>query len=144
MLKKVVFAGAALAVLASVPAQADDEKITYRQNMMKAVGGYAGAMGQIVQNKVPYSDDLADHARGLAAAATNALRAFEEAPEPGNGKSKPAVWDNWDDFSARMEGMIAAANEVAAAAEEGGMAAAAPKMRGMFVCTSCHNEYKND
>jgi len=127
--------------LASAQA-ADKDFIDYRINLMKSLGAHAGALGAIAQNKVPYGDNLALHADAIGAAADAALLAFEK-NLPG-GTAAANIWENWDDFAGRFQALSASAKEVAAAARSGGMAAAGPKMRGLFTCKSCHDEYRTE
>src|SRR3989338_8328949 len=59
---------ALLLVTAAAYAESDPEDvIKYRQNVMKANGAHAAAAGAIIQGKVGYKKDLADHAKALAA-----------------------------------------------------------------------------
>jgi cytochrome c556 len=134
---------AALAMFAGLPAlQAAEDKdvIDYRQNLMKSLGAHSGALGAILQNKVAYGDNLAHHADAIAAAAAAAQLAFKD--EVVGGTSSAAVWEDWDDFSARFAQLEKAAMEVSAAAKEGGMAAAGPKVGAMFICKDCHDNYR--
>lgn len=121
---------------------ADKDVIDYRQNLMKSLGAHAAALGAIAQNKVPYGDNLAYHADGIAAAADAALLAFDQ--ELPGGTAAANIWENKDDFNERFGALSAAAKEVAAAARSGGMAEAGPKMGGLFTCKSCHDIYRTE
>jgi len=135
---------AAMVMFAGLPAaQAEDKDvIDYRQNLMKSLGANASALGAILQNKVAYGDNLAHHADAIAAAAAAAQLAFKD--EVVGGTAKADVWSNWEDFSARFAQLEAAALEVSAAAKDGGMAAAGPKVGAMFICKSCHDTYRTE
>ncbi|HLD13934.1 MAG TPA: hypothetical protein VJB18_04375, partial [Burkholderiales bacterium] len=51
---------------AAAHAESDPEDIIkYRQNVMKANGSHAAAASAIIQGKVGYKKDLADHAKAL-------------------------------------------------------------------------------
>ena len=121
---------------------ADKDFIDYRQNLMKSLGAHAAALGAIAQNKVPYSDNLAYHADGIAAAAAAAQLAFSE-NLPG-GTAAANIWENKDDFDARFAALEESAIKVAAAARSGGMAEAGPMMSGLFTCKSCHDIYRTE
>ena len=108
---------AALAIfilaLASLPARADDQDvIDYRTHVMKTLGEQMGAIGMILENKAP-ADNLALHLKVLAVTATQAKKAFE--PKVPGGNAKPEVWANWPDFSKRLDELVAATAELAAA-----------------------------
>lgn len=128
--------------VASAQAAEDKDVITYRQNLMKSLGAHAGALGAILQNKVPYADNLAYHADGIAAAAEAALLGFKQ--ELPGGTAAANVWEEWDDFEGRFVSLAAAAKDVAAAARNGGMAEAGPKMGGMLICKACHDIYRTE
>ncbi len=128
--------------LASAQAAEDKDVITYRQNLMKSLGAHAGALGAIVQNKVPYADNLAFHADAIAAVAEAALLGFKQ--ELPGGTAAANVWEDWDDFEGRFVSLAVAAKDVAAAARSGGMAEAGPKLRAMLICKSCHDTYRTE
>ena len=121
---------------------ADKDFIDYRQNLMKSLGAHAAALGAIAQNKVPFSDNLAYHADGIAAAADAAELAFSE-NLPG-GTAAANIWENQEDFNQRFAALADSARKVAAAARSGGMAEAGPMMSGMFTCKSCHDIYRTE
>ncbi len=133
----VLFAG-----MPSVQAAEDKDIIDYRQNLMKSLGAHSGALGAILQNKVPHGDNLAHHADAIAAAAAAAQLAFKD--EVVGGTSAANIWEDWEDFSARFAQLEQAAMEVSAAAKEGGMAAAGPKVGAMFICKDCHDNYRTE
>lgn len=137
-----VMSGLTLAALLAAPSVAAENKdiIDYRINLMKTLGEQAAALGKIAQGKVDYKDNVAVHAETIALNVKAAKIAFE--PKVVGGTSTAAVWDNWKDFSDRFTALEVAANEVAAAAKSGGMAAAQPKMAGLFTCKSCHDIYR--
>lgn len=137
------FAAAVFSFSLSTAQAADKDVIDYRQNLMKSLGAHAAALGAIAQNKVPYGDNLALHADAIAAAAEAAPLAFkEEVAGSEKGTAGANIWENWDDFEGRFIAIAAAAREVAEAARSGGMAAAGPKMGGLFTCKSCHDIYR--
>jgi len=119
---------------------ADEDIIKYRQNLMKSLGAHASAIGAISQQKVTFTDNLAYHTDAIIAISEAAQIAFE--PNVVGGTSSESIWDNWDDFKQRFAGLASSAREVSSLARSGGMAAAGPKMRGLFVCKSCHDTYR--
>src|SRR5678815_4118900 len=82
------------------PAYADDKDvIDYREHIMNTLNEQAAALGQILSTIIP-GDNAVAHVDALALTASTALKAFE--PKVLGGESKPEVWQNWADFSKRM------------------------------------------
>jgi len=117
---------------------ADDQDVRdYRSHVMKSMGEQLAALNQIVTGKAPAAD-ASVHAQALRITAGLAKVAFTE-KVPG-GESKPEVWARWDDFSKRLDDMVAAADDLARTARQGGVAAVAPKLNALG-CQGCHGEY---
>ena len=134
----------AVVALAALPlaAQAADptDVIDYRQHIMKTLGEQAASMGAILQKKAP-DENFAVHAQILAITASTALKAFE--PKVVGGEAKADVWAKWDDFSKKMNELVANTADLAKVAQAGGSAAAAPKMQGALTCKGCHDLYRD-
>ena len=125
---------------ASLPSRADDQDvIDYRTHVMNTMGEQMGAIGLILDNKVP-ADNLATHLKVLAVTATQAKKAFE--PKVPGGNAKPEVWKDWADFSKRLDDLMAATAELAAAAQHESAAALGGKMGSTLKCKSCHDTYR--
>jgi cytochrome c556 len=117
----------------------DEDIIEYRQYIMKTLGDQAAIVSMILQERAP-PDDFATHLEILANAASTAKKAFE--PEAQGGDAKPEVWEQWQDFSERMDKLAAATRTLADAARTGGIAEAGPMVRETFTCKSCHDTYR--
>ncbi len=117
----------------------DQDVIDYRQHIMKTMDEQTAAVGKIMSYAVP-DEHFASHLEVIALAAQTSLKSFEK--EVHGGESLPAVWENWDDFAARMnefsEGLIAAA---AIARERGKDAAMGPAFSAL-TCKQCHDDYR--
>lgn len=74
---------------------------------------------------------------------TNLTALFKEGSSGGSSKALPAVWENWDDFKARLDANIAASSRMLAAAQANDAAAytAAVQEIGQS-CGSCHMQYR--
>jgi cytochrome c556 len=117
---------------------ADDQDVRdYRSSVMKSMGEEVAALNQIAAGKAA-ATDVAVHADVLRITAGLAKVAFTE-KVPG-GQSKPEVWTKWDDFSKRLDEMVAATTDLAKTAKQGGVAAVTPKLNGLS-CKGCHDEY---
>jgi cytochrome c556 len=138
--KRAVAVSAVAAVLGMTSAWAfeDQELIDYRRHIMVTLGEEVTVINLIVQKKVP-DTDFAIQAQALAETAAQAKKSFEAKAEGGN--ARPEVWQNWADFSKRLDTMTSAAAELAKAAKEGGIAAAGPKVQAAINCNSCHETY---
>ena len=118
---------------------ADDQDVKdYRSHVMKTLGEQMTALNQIVKGKAPAAD-VATQAQVLSVTASTAKVAFT--PKVHGGEAKPEVWDKWDDFSKRLDEMVAAADELAKTAKQGGVAATAPKLSTLG-CKGCHDVYR--
>jgi cytochrome c556 len=126
--------------LAALPGRADDQDvIDYRQHIMKTMGEQMGAISMILQNKAP-PDNFAVHLKVLAITATQAKSAFE--PKVPGGDAKPGVWTDWQDFSHRLDELVAATAELAASAQRDGVAKVGAKMQSTVKCKGCHDTYR--
>lgn len=131
----------AITVLSGLVAAAiadDQDAVDYRKHVMSTLGEQLGAIDQIVAKKAP-ADAFAVHVKTIALAAGQVKLAFE--PKVPGGNSKPEVWSNWADFAKRVDAMVAAANELAKAAQDGNAAAVGPKLRTALDCEGCHKIY---
>jgi cytochrome c556 len=138
------FACSALSVvLASVVApvvHADNaEVIDYRRHVMRTLGEQTQALAMVAQKQAP-AENFEYHVAALAAASTQALKAFE--PKAPGGNATPAVWDRWKDFSDRMNQLVANVSELERTTRTAGMAAAVSKVKELLTCNSCHEAYR--
>jgi cytochrome c556 len=129
-------------VLVVTTVRADDQDtIDYRQHIMKGLNAQSAILGQIVAGAVP-NDQLAQHLDALASIASTALKSFE--PKVAGGESKPAVWNDWADFSKRMNEFSQKAAHAAKLAHAQGPDAAMTSMMEALTCKSCHDVYRTE
>jgi cytochrome c556 len=57
------------------------------------------------------------------------------------GHALPNVWENWTDFSKRMEDLTANIAALAKTSESGSITAVAPTLQAALDCKSCHEVY---
>jgi cytochrome c556 len=127
-------------VCATLPSRADDQDvIDYRTHVMKTLDEQLGAVGIILENKVP-ADNFATHLQVLAVTATQAKKAFE--PKVPGGNAKPEVWSNWADFSKRLDELVATTADLASAAQHDSVAVVGGKLKSTLKCKSCHETYR--
>ncbi|MEJ0035347.1 MAG: cytochrome c [Gammaproteobacteria bacterium] len=119
----------------------DNPVIEYRQRVMRTLQEQSAALGQILSTVIP-DDNMPAHLEAIALTASVALNAFK--PKVEGGESLPDVWNQWDDFSKRMNEFARKAAEVAKAAKTG-TASKEELMTGMtdaLNCKSCHDVYR--
>jgi cytochrome c556 len=136
----------AVATLLFVPlatALADNkDSVDYRAHVMRTLNEQSAALGQILSGVIP-EKNAAAHLEALALTASTALKAFE--PKAPGGESKPEVWNNWADFSKRMNEFVRQTREAAKAAKEKGFTSAGPNaMDAMASCKNCHDLYRQE
>jgi len=139
-LPRLAWAGIAfVGTLLPISVFADDQDVRdYRSHIMKTLGEQFAALNQISKGKAPAAD-VAAQAEVLRITAGVAKIAFT--PKVLGGEAKPEVWDKWDDFSKRLDDLVAAATDVSNAAKQAGVAAVTPKLSSLS-CKGCHDVYR--
>lgn len=117
----------------------DRPEIQYREHMMDSIDGQSAALGQILSGEIP-DTNLASHLDVIALIGGATLKSFE--PKVPGGRSKPAVWTNWADFSSRMNEFAQKSAAAAKVAKEQGNEAAAPGIVDALSCKGCHDLYR--
>ena len=134
---------AAPAVLAHTVS--DEPMQSYRQSILALVGMNFGPIADMVKGDRPwdpeamqrFSADLTDVAN------LDLLRGFAPGSEKGTTRAKPEIWDNMEDFSAKLEDLrdAVAALEEAVDTNDRKVIGNAVKDAG-GTCKACHDEYK--
>ena len=141
-------AAATLATSVQVVAHLDDKEPmqSYRQSYFTLVAMNFGPIGAMVKGEMPWDDArLKTFANELAALGSmDVSRAFAAGSERGTTRAKPEIWDNQDDFKAKLEDMRAALAglQVAAGSGDKKIIAEATGAAGK-ACKACHDEYKS-
>lgn len=104
-----------------------------RRAAMKEVGAAAKA--------IRGGTDVAANAQKIADIAGQVTVLFETNEITGDSGALPAIWENWDDFTAKANGLEQAALAIVAASNGNGDMAAAGKALG-GACGACHKSYK--
>lgn len=127
-----------LVPLSAVHGQAEDP-VLQRQLIMQQVDEDAEALGMIAAGLEPKTKML-EHSKSIAKSARESYEAFKQ-NAPG-GRSKPEIWSNWADYSAKMEAWIANADKMVAAAEKGDSNGVTEIMVEALPCKGCHDVYR--
>ncbi|HEY7495405.1 MAG TPA: cytochrome c [Candidatus Tectomicrobia bacterium] len=145
MQRSLLFALVYLAIpLAGAWAQSDEAFIQYRQKVMLSQSASMGAIGDIMKNKLPYSDHILSHALDMQRMSKLINEAFKKEITAGKTDAKPALWKEWDKFTAAVQafeqesGKLA---EVAAQSSDLEVIGAQVKKVG-DACSNCHKPYR--
>ena len=134
-----------LVLMFSVSLSAQEGPVKYRQSVMRAVGGHAGAVAEIAYGGVPHKEYLAGHAHALHEVSKQVTIAFKEQAmtEDPPTRAKAAIWEEWDEYEAKAGDMEKAAAAVAQAAESGDPEAVAAKLDPLWdACKGCHKKFR--
>lgn len=132
---------AAVLALAAVGVAASEGEVDYRQHVMAAVGGHMQSIADIVRGKVAHSGHLATHANALADLADIAPTLFPAGSE--GGDTLPAVWEDPEDFQAKLAAFKEAAGTLRTAAGSGDPGQIGMALQGVGqACKGCHDSYR--
>ena len=111
---------------------------------MEAMGGHMAAMGTILKEGV-HGDDLALHARGIAALSALLPDIFPAGSDTRKSEALPAIWENREAFDLAVSKLQAAAKDMATAAETGRMEEIIPAVQALGgSCKGCHDDFKEE
>ena len=123
--------------VSAVSAAEFDKVIEGRQQLMKDIGGASKALRS------------ATDAAGVAAGADKLAGLFakinaETFPKGSaeGSRAKAEIWDQWDDFTAKVANAVNLAKALGAKARAGEDTAALVKSFGRNACGSCHRPYR--
>jgi cytochrome c556 len=135
--------GASLAALAQMK---PEDAIKYRQSAMFLVGQNFGPLAAMAQAKIPYDKEAAiKHADIVAFVSKLPLQGFQPGTDTGgNTKAKPEIWENMDDFKAKLEKMQQETAKLAEVAQSGDFNALKAQVGETGkACKACHDKYRN-
>jgi len=147
--KRIIAAAALSSALFSLPASShfDEEQMpqSYRQSYFALLAANFGPMVASVKGDIPWDQaKMENWANDLAALSTlDVMRGFVDGSDKGTTRAKPEIWENKDDFSAKMDDLhkaLAALQQTTAGGDRKAIAesvATAGK-----ACKSCHDDYK--
>lgn len=128
---------------ASAQAQSDEAFIKYRQDLMEAIGGNMGAIGDTLKNKLPYQDNIATHAQGIHLASQLITSAFKKDVSEGATDAKPDIWKEWEKFAAAADKLGQESEKLAQVAASGDMEAIGAQVKTMGkACGNCHKPFR--
>ena len=96
----------------------------------------------MARGKIPFDAAQAERAKAkLSAAAAGIPAAFEVQAEDPKSEALPAIWSNWDDFTAKSVAMETAVSGLDTSSLEDLRAGLGPIGRS---CGGCHKSYRID
>lgn len=139
---------AGLGLSPNAPAHLDDKQPmqSYRQSYFALVGMNFGPIAAMLKGEIPWDDArLQTFASDLATlAAIDVSPAFRVGTDKGRTRAKPGIWDNPDDFQAKLGDLREAIAGLKRAADGGDRQAIAEATTATGeACKSCHDEYKS-
>lgn len=139
-----------LACLVAAPlmlrAEADPENIIkYRQNVMKANGAHMAAIAAIVQGKVPYREQLLDHALAVVEINRDVHKLFPEGSDFGDTAALDAVWKNKAEFNKQAQLTEKRSEALLKAVKAGNKEAQAKAFKALSdSCKNCHKDFRRE
>lgn len=147
LISAIALSAAVLTPLATAQQMDPNEMaLKYRQAAMTLVGQNFGPMAAMVKGEIPWDEaQFNSWAKDLAAVTSiNLMRGFRPGSQVGKTRSKPAIWDNMDDFSGQMKEMPELAAKLSSAAQSGDRGAIVEAFKAAGGnCKSCHDDYKS-
>lgn len=149
----VAVAGSLFAPFAATGAFGDDDgeerfaESQYRHDVMEHFNYSIKKILQNFQGNVQHPEHFAPIATIMASTATMTKAAFEKDTRgmEGHTKAKDEIWDNWEDFSSRLDQLEADTAAFAEVAQSGNMEQIGPAFRkAVSQCKACHDKYKAD
>ena len=142
---------AALGVIAISPLAVshfnDQEPMqSYRQSAFTLMAMNFGPMSAMLKDEMPWDKEkFAGWAEDLDdVAGLDIARGFAPGTDKGTTRAKPGIWENMDDFNAKLDDLRSATDALSTAAEGGDM----EQIKLAFgntgkACKACHDEYKS-
>lgn len=131
------------ALLASGAQAADEGAAEYREAIFEAIGGHMSAMVGIIKGEVPHRQDLALHAKGIAALAPVTQHIFPANSYIEGGHAKAEIWSDPDAFAERRQNFLDAAAALGAVADSGDQAAFMGAFKTLGgACKGCHDNFR--
>jgi len=152
-MKKLLLTAGLAALMLSTSLSATDDKAAdaakaHRHGLMQTIKNSALSMRRILTGELDQAENYSALATALSVSTGIAVDAFKE-NTVGKGKghtvAKDHIWDNWEDFSARLEKMDVDAKALERAAENNNVGGSKNELVQLFKnCKSCHDEYRSE
>jgi cytochrome c556 len=114
-----------------------------RMDLMERQKDDMKLIGDMAKGVTPFdAAKAAEAARDIGLTSEKIPELFPEGSIEGKSEALPAIWENWDDFTAKAKDLGKAADVLASALEGGD-----PEWTGAFqgvsdACKACHQDYR--
>ncbi|MCR9106821.1 MAG: cytochrome c [Gammaproteobacteria bacterium] len=140
-------AGLALSPLAVSHFNDKEVMQSYRQSWFAMVATNFGPMVSMLKGEMPWDDARMQAAADQLAQLTamDISRGFSPGTEKGTTRAKPEIWENMEDFSAKMDDLRSTSAALQTAAASGDRKAIGKAVGDVGQsCKACHDEYKSE
>jgi len=122
-----------------------EDLIKYRRSAMFLVGANFGPLAAMAQGKRPYDKDAAiKHAGIVAYVSKLPVEGFAPGTDTGDTKAKPEIWQDLDDFKAKMDKMNQETAKLSQVAQNGDFETLKAQVGETGkACKACHDKYRN-
>ena len=133
-------------LMASEILQSDDKGVRYRQSAYFILRTNTGPLAAMARGKMDYDEAMfKKYAARVGMIAEFVPDGFEEPWMNGSSEAKKAIWENKDDFNAKMNDFLIAARALAETAKLGDQKANINAFKDLGkTCKACHDKYKAD
>ena len=146
-----LFVGAAVINISATTVNAQSKpkrsaESQYRHDNMEHAKYSLANIVKVLKGETAHEDHLPKLAAIMASSASMAKSTFEKdtRDQEGHTEAKDAVWENWADFSAKMDKYAADTAALAEVAQAGDMDSfGAAFQKAASNCKSCHDKYKD-
>lgn len=128
-----------LLFVASLACEAEEAPHQQRKQLFKQIDHQHDELKELL------ADQQWQQASTVATGLANDVQQLQQlfpAQSAGKGRSRAAVWERWDDFSARLRKLENAYSAIATSAAEGHLDEAA-RFEALSSCRSCHKQYRS-
>jgi cytochrome c556 len=87
-------------------------------------------------------DRIPDDARAIGQLAVKITPIFPPGSTQAPTAAKPAVWENWADFTAKAQALASEADKLTATSAADGKALRAQFLAVAYACDECHDKYR--
>lgn len=142
-------AGLALTVAGqALAADSPEDLVKYRQSVMKALGGHAGAIAAVVKGQVSYGAHVANHARSIKEMSLIVPDIFPSNSGPAayaDTRALTKIWEQPAKFKEAVTAFQSAAAKFADIAEGGDQQAIAEGLGALGKsCGGCHKPFRKE
>lgn len=129
-----------VATVASAHEHVSNAVVKERMDGMQTIRKATGVLGDMMKGEAPFDSAIAAQAKSdMAAASAEIIKKFEANEQDPVSEAAPAIWTNFEDFTAKAEAMVTAAEAIDVSSLDG--------LKGSFrsvgaACKACHEAYR--